>query len=83
MDKKNLVIAFLLGALLMQPAKANYETYMGLQGAEILASAMIKSAKIIGLGARAINNGTFMLLHKIVTTDESDIVEALNKAGMV
>jgi hypothetical protein len=34
-------------------------------------------------GARAINNGTFRLLHKIVTTDESDIVEALNRAGMV
>lgn len=34
-------------------------------------------------GARAIKNGTFLLLYKIVTSDESDIVEALEKAGMV
>lgn len=50
MDKKNLVIAFLLGALLMQPARA-WEGYGLEQGAQIIASAMIKSAKIIGLGA--------------------------------
>ena len=50
MDKKNLVIAFLLGVLLMQPVRA-WEGGGLEEGAQIIASAMIKSAKIIGLGA--------------------------------
>lgn len=51
MDKKNLIIAFLLGALLMQPVRAEQGGIEIATAIKSLASAMIKSAKIIGLGA--------------------------------
>lgn len=47
MDKKNLIIAFLLGALLVQPSKAS----SGIMQSSEIAAAIIKGAKIIGLGA--------------------------------
>lgn len=57
MDKKNLVIAFLLGALLVQPSKASG----GYVDSAQIATAIIRGAKIIGLGAATSNTSGMVL----------------------
>lgn len=58
MNKKDFIIGLLVGALVTSyvPQAKAFESD-GYSGARVIASAMIKSAKIIGLGASCANTG--------------------------